>query len=113
MLLLSSSSVWRLFLKETFFRYPQSEKFGIDKSGERGGQSPLEMIRSSRNSVKTSILSRDTDGLFIGLVCKVVSISADGLTNCFLSATNPVSRNRCSKRVIFDAFGAVPPGYFF
>ncbi|GFT97125.1 hypothetical protein TNCV_3857921 [Trichonephila clavipes] len=29
----------------------------------------------------------------------------------FLSATDPVSRNRCTKSVIFDAFGAVSPGY--
>ncbi|GFQ81091.1 hypothetical protein TNCT_63141 [Trichonephila clavata] len=29
-----------------------------------------------------------------------------------LLATDPVSRNRCTKSVINDTFGAVPPGYF-
>ncbi|GFT48161.1 hypothetical protein TNCV_1001361 [Trichonephila clavipes] len=96
MLLLSSPSVWGLFLRATFFRYPQKKKSGIDKSGECGGQGPLEMTRSSKNSVKTSILSNDMDAQ----------------TDRFLSATDPLSRNRCTKRVIFDAFGAVSPGYF-
>ncbi|GFY27582.1 hypothetical protein TNCV_910331 [Trichonephila clavipes] len=44
-------------------------------SGKRGGQSPLERTRSSKNSVKTSILSRDTEGLFNGLLCKEASTS--------------------------------------
>ncbi|GFV80330.1 hypothetical protein TNCV_4957331 [Trichonephila clavipes] len=48
----------------------------------------------------------------------VVSTSASfvfimyALLDCFQSATDPVSRNRCTKRVIVDAFGAVSPGYF-
>ncbi|GFX48815.1 uncharacterized protein TNCV_901971 [Trichonephila clavipes] len=41
------------------FQISPKEKSGIDKSGERGDQSPLEMTPSSKNSVKTSILSRD------------------------------------------------------
>ncbi|GFR28535.1 hypothetical protein TNCT_452701 [Trichonephila clavata] len=51
--------------------------------------------------------------LFIGLFCKAVSPSApfvftmDALPDPFLSATNLVSRNRYTKRVIFDAFVAV------
>ncbi|GFW88048.1 hypothetical protein TNCV_217201 [Trichonephila clavipes] len=52
------------------------------------------------------------------LRCKVVSTSAtffftiDALPDHFLSATDPVSRNRSTKRAIIDAFGAVSPGYF-
>ncbi|GFV09482.1 hypothetical protein TNCV_3158801 [Trichonephila clavipes] len=42
-----------LFLKVTVFRYPQRKKSAIDKFWEHGGRSPLEMIRSSKNSVKT------------------------------------------------------------
>ncbi|GFW86576.1 hypothetical protein TNCV_4333601 [Trichonephila clavipes] len=58
-----------------------------------------------------------TDGLFNGLLCKAVSTSAafvrqDALPDCFLSATDPVSRNRCTKHVIVDAFGAVVNRYF-
>ncbi|GFQ78322.1 hypothetical protein TNCT_410641 [Trichonephila clavata] len=53
MLLLSSSSEWGLFLKVTFYQMSLKEKSGIDKFGERGGQSPLEMTRSSKNLVKT------------------------------------------------------------
>ncbi|GFT93075.1 hypothetical protein TNCV_4400661 [Trichonephila clavipes] len=30
----------------------------------------------------------------------------------FLSATDPVSSNHCTKSVIIDAFGTVSPGYF-
>ncbi|GFU22861.1 uncharacterized protein TNCV_4966071 [Trichonephila clavipes] len=149
MLLLSSSSIWGLFLKATLFRYPHRQNSGIDKSGERGGQSPLEMTRSSKNSVKISILSHDVclvappvmlqpryrlllitkdmksikmfvtmDGLSFGLLCKEISTSATfissmkALLDLFLSATDSVSRNRCTKRVIVDASGAVSPGYF-
>ncbi|GFR17072.1 hypothetical protein TNCT_300541 [Trichonephila clavata] len=56
--------------------------------------------------------------LFIRLLCKAVSTSAifvftiDGLPDHFLCATCPVSRNRCTKCVIVDAFGADSPGYF-
>ncbi|GFU01952.1 uncharacterized protein TNCV_1524381 [Trichonephila clavipes] len=59
-----------------------------------------------------------TDGLFNGLPCKVVSTSTtfvfimNALPDRFLSATDPVSRNRCTKSVIIDALGAVLPGYF-
>ncbi|GFX98884.1 hypothetical protein TNCV_1504601 [Trichonephila clavipes] len=35
----------------------------------------------------------------------------NALPDRFLFATDPVSRNRCTKSVI-DAFGAVSPGYF-
>ncbi|GFX03360.1 hypothetical protein TNCV_3555861 [Trichonephila clavipes] len=41
------------------FHVPRKEKSGIDKSGEQGDESPLEMTRSLKHSVKTSILSRD------------------------------------------------------
>ncbi|GFX09707.1 hypothetical protein TNCV_653061 [Trichonephila clavipes] len=59
-----------------------------------------------------------TDGHFIGFLCKAASSSAtfvsitDALPDRFLSATDPLSRNRCTKRVIVDAFGAILPGYF-
>ncbi|GFU23434.1 hypothetical protein TNCV_4447431 [Trichonephila clavipes] len=65
-----------IILKGDIFQIPPRRKSGIDKSREHGGQSPLEMTRSSKNSIKTSILSRDTDGFFIGLLCKVVCTSA-------------------------------------
>ncbi|GFV32468.1 hypothetical protein TNCV_1677541 [Trichonephila clavipes] len=94
MLLLSSSSFGGLFQKVKIFRYPQRKKSGIDKSWERGGQSPL------------------TDDLFIGLLCKVVSTSMDTLLDFFLSPTDPVSRNRITECVIVDVFGAVSPGYW-
>ncbi|GFS83117.1 hypothetical protein TNCV_1287231 [Trichonephila clavipes] len=60
-----------------------------------------------------------TYGLFVGLLCKAVFTSAifvltmDSLTNWFGSATDSVSRNRCTKRVMFGAFGAVSAGYFY
>ncbi|GFU71683.1 uncharacterized protein TNCV_3036231 [Trichonephila clavipes] len=59
-----------------------------------------------------------THGLFNGLLCKVASTSAtfvfimNALPDRFGSATDPVSRNRFTKSVITDAFGAVSPGYF-
>ncbi|PRD21951.1 UNVERIFIED_CONTAM: hypothetical protein NCL1_50409 [Trichonephila clavipes] len=86
---------------------PRGKKSGIDKSWEHGGQRPLEMTRSSKNS---------TDSLFIGLLRKAVSTSAtfvftmEALPDFFLSATDTVSRNYCT---IVDAFGAVSPGYFY
>ncbi|GFV36062.1 hypothetical protein TNCV_345781 [Trichonephila clavipes] len=55
---------------------------------------------------------------FNGLLCKAGSSSAifvfiiKTLPDLFLLATDPVSRNRCTKSVIIDAFGAVSPGYF-
>ncbi|GFU91268.1 hypothetical protein TNCV_4925981 [Trichonephila clavipes] len=63
------------------------------------------------------------DGLFNGLLCKEVSTSAtfdftlDAQPDRFLSATDPVSRNHCTKSVLFDTvvrwcFGAFSPGYF-
>ncbi|GFT24636.1 hypothetical protein TNCV_2855951 [Trichonephila clavipes] len=75
---------------------------------------------------RSSLISKDmksvmmfmwTDGLFFELR-KAVSTSAtfvftmDALLDHFLSATDLVSRNRCTKRVIVDAFGNVSPGYF-
>ncbi|GFU69210.1 hypothetical protein TNCV_3284881 [Trichonephila clavipes] len=36
----------------------------------------------------------------------------DARPHRFLSAIDPVSRNRCTKCVIFDAFGDVSLGYF-
>ncbi|GFT30001.1 hypothetical protein TNCV_3349601 [Trichonephila clavipes] len=51
-------------------------------------------------------------------LCKVVTTSAtfvltmDALPNHFLYAIEPVSRNRCTKRVVVDAFGDNSPGYF-
>ncbi|GFR11293.1 hypothetical protein TNCT_648001 [Trichonephila clavata] len=41
------------------FQISPKEKSGVDETGERGGQSPLEMTRLSKDSVKTSILSHD------------------------------------------------------
>ncbi|GFV71632.1 hypothetical protein TNCV_3534231 [Trichonephila clavipes] len=41
-----------------------------------------------------------------------LSFHYEPLPDRFLSATDPVSRNRCAKSVIIDAFGAVSPGYF-
>ncbi|GFT44102.1 hypothetical protein TNCV_2111271 [Trichonephila clavipes] len=82
-----------------FFISPE-EKSGIDLFGERGGQNSLEMTRSSKYSVKTSIMSRVTDGLFIGLIYKAVFTSAifvlttDTLPNRVLPATYPVYWNR-------------------
>ncbi|GFU89223.1 hypothetical protein TNCV_2896711 [Trichonephila clavipes] len=60
----------------------------------------------------------DGRGLFNELLCKAVSISATNvftmisLPDRFLSATDPVSRNRYTKSVIVDAFDAISPGYF-
>ncbi|GFX93160.1 hypothetical protein TNCV_4760391 [Trichonephila clavipes] len=87
-------------------------------SGERGGQRPLERTRSSKNSVKTSIPSRDKNVHFIGLLSKTVSSPAtfvstiSALPYRFLSANDPVSWNRCTKRVFVDAFSPVSAGYF-
>ncbi|GFS70908.1 integrase catalytic domain-containing protein [Trichonephila clavipes] len=59
-----------------------------------------------------------TDGLFNGLLRKAVFtfttfvFTMDTLPYHFLSATDPVSLGRCTKRVIVDAFGAVSPEYF-
>ncbi|GFX62811.1 uncharacterized protein TNCV_3351371 [Trichonephila clavipes] len=59
-----------------------------------------------------------TDGLSNGLLCKAVStyntfvFIMSVLPDRFLTATDPVSRNRCPKSVIIDVFGAVSPGYF-
>ncbi|GFX10401.1 uncharacterized protein TNCV_1867961 [Trichonephila clavipes] len=67
---------------------------------------------------KNSELTSPTDGLFNGLLCKAVSTSAtfvfimNALPDRFLSATDPASRNRCTKTVIIAALGAVSPGYF-
>ncbi|GFR22539.1 hypothetical protein TNCT_241681 [Trichonephila clavata] len=53
----------------------------------------------------------------IGLLYKAVSTSATFVftmvaqSDRFLSATDPVSRNRCTTRVIADAFSAVLRGY--
>ncbi|GFV76085.1 uncharacterized protein TNCV_4671741 [Trichonephila clavipes] len=96
------------------FHIPRGKKSGIDKSWEHGGQRPLEMTRSSKNSVKLPYCP--TDSLFIGLLRKAVSTSAtfvftmEALPDFFLSATDTVSRNYCT---IVDAFGAVSPGYFY
>ncbi|GFV46745.1 hypothetical protein TNCV_1882041 [Trichonephila clavipes] len=38
--------------------------------------------------------------------------TTDALPDRFLSATDPVPLNSCTKNVIVDAFGAVLPGYF-
>ncbi|GFX60391.1 hypothetical protein TNCV_4076131 [Trichonephila clavipes] len=60
----------------------------------------------------------DGRSLFIGLLCKAFSTSAifvftmDALTERFMSATDPVSRDSGTERVIFDTFGAVSPGCF-
>ncbi|GFS96155.1 uncharacterized protein TNCV_1141291, partial [Trichonephila clavipes] len=76
---------------------------------------PFITLSKDINSVMMFIL---TDGLLNGLLCKAVSTSAtffftmDALPYRFLSITDPVSRNRCSKRVVGGAFGAVSPGYF-
>ncbi|GFV04328.1 hypothetical protein TNCV_919491 [Trichonephila clavipes] len=40
------------------------------------------------------------------------SLGTSALTDRFLSATDLASRNRCTKRVTFDAFNAASPGYF-
>ncbi|GFV46601.1 hypothetical protein TNCV_4111 [Trichonephila clavipes] len=59
-----------------------------------------------------------TDGLFIGLLCKMVSTSAtfvfiiDALPDGFLPAIDPVTQDRYTKSVIGDASGNVSPGYF-
>ncbi|GFU90688.1 hypothetical protein TNCV_4973301, partial [Trichonephila clavipes] len=47
------------------------EKSGIDNSVESGGQSPLQMTRSSKNSVKTSILPVMCDTLCHLAVTKI------------------------------------------
>ncbi|GFQ96806.1 hypothetical protein TNCT_731401 [Trichonephila clavata] len=53
---------------------------------------------------------------FIGLLCKAVSTSAtlvfpvEALLERYLSAINPVSSDRCTKRVFVDVSGAV---FFF
>ncbi|GFW31363.1 hypothetical protein TNCV_2664631 [Trichonephila clavipes] len=53
------------------------------------------------------------------LPCKAVSKSAtflftmDALPDCFLSATDPMLRNRCTKRDTVVAFCAVSPEYFY
>ncbi|GFW05842.1 hypothetical protein TNCV_603141 [Trichonephila clavipes] len=58
---------------------------------------------------------KGTDGLFNGLLRKWVSTSdtfvfiMNALPNRFLSATDPVSHNRCTKSLIIDEFGAVSP----
>ncbi|GFT59712.1 uncharacterized protein TNCV_4693111 [Trichonephila clavipes] len=106
------------FPENGIYQISSKENSRIDKFGKRAGQSPLETTRSSRNSVKTSILSRDMDGLFNGLLCKAVSTCAtfvfimDAVLDRFLTAIDSVSRNRCTKSVIIDAFGVVSPGYF-
>ncbi|GFX63969.1 estradiol 17-beta-dehydrogenase 2 [Trichonephila clavipes] len=86
----------------------QRKKSAIDNAGERGGQSPLEMTQSSKNSVKASMLPRDrsvsSSSTFVTTI--------DALPDRFLSTTDPVSRNRCTERVIVDAFSAVLSGYF-
>ncbi|GFX52029.1 uncharacterized protein TNCV_4653581 [Trichonephila clavipes] len=67
---------------------------------------------------KNPELTSPTDGLFNGLLCKAVSTSAtfvfimNALPDRFLSATDYVSRNRCTKSVIIGEFDAVSPGYF-
>ncbi|GFX03394.1 hypothetical protein TNCV_4634061 [Trichonephila clavipes] len=54
----------------------------------------------------------DTDGLFNGLLCKAVSTSAtfvfimNALPDHFLSATESVSLNRCTKSVKTDTAGS-------
>ncbi|GFW60236.1 hypothetical protein TNCV_1843171 [Trichonephila clavipes] len=60
-----------------------------------------------------------TDGLLNGLLCKkavfpstTFVFSMDAQSDRFLSATNPVSRNHCTKNVIVNSFGDVSPGYF-
>ncbi|GFX08572.1 hypothetical protein TNCV_4170711 [Trichonephila clavipes] len=114
-----SSSGWRSFLMVTFFRHLQWKKSRIDDSGERGGQSLLEMSRSPKNSVKTSILSRDMGSHYIEPLCTAVSTSVtfvstmDAVPDRFLSATDLVSRNPCTKRVIVDAFRAASLEYFY
>ncbi|GFS99614.1 hypothetical protein TNCV_1971871 [Trichonephila clavipes] len=83
------------------------DRFGIERIIELYGAT-----EGNANISKAVILE---DGLFIRLPCKAVSTSAtfiftmDALPVCFLSATDPVSRNHCPKRVIVDACG---PGYF-
>ncbi|GFX90693.1 chymotrypsin-like elastase family member 2A [Trichonephila clavipes] len=47
---------WRATSYSDIFQISPKEKSGIDKSVERGRQSPFEITRSSINSVKTSIL---------------------------------------------------------
>ncbi|GFU72256.1 hypothetical protein TNCV_370111 [Trichonephila clavipes] len=69
--------------------------------------------------INSVMIFMKTDGLFNGLLCKAVSTSATYVfirngssRDHFLSATDPVSRNSCTKSVIIDSFGAVSPGYF-
>ncbi|GFY34399.1 hypothetical protein TNCV_3978591 [Trichonephila clavipes] len=60
----------------------------------------------------------EADGFLNRLLCKAISTSAtfvfimNAVPDRFLSATDPVSRNRFSKSDIIDALGAFPPGYF-
>ncbi|GFY00252.1 hypothetical protein TNCV_4710541 [Trichonephila clavipes] len=66
---------------------------------------------------KNPELTSPTDGLFIGVLCKTVSLSVifvftmNALPDHFLSATDPVSRNRSPKCVVVDAIGDFSPGY--
>ncbi|GFW41044.1 uncharacterized protein TNCV_414531 [Trichonephila clavipes] len=55
-----------------------------------------------------------TDSPFSGAVSTSATLvfTIDALPDCFLSVTDPMSRNRCCKSVIIDAFGAVSPEYF-
>ncbi|GFW46467.1 hypothetical protein TNCV_4811551 [Trichonephila clavipes] len=86
------------------------------------------LVPRPRNVIKANWLNRSLrdhwslnqvmDGLFIGLLCEVVSTSAtfvftmDALPDHFLSATDQVSRNRCPKCINADAFCDISPGYF-
>ncbi|GFX14802.1 transposable element Tcb1 transposase [Trichonephila clavipes] len=69
--------------------------------------------RFLNSAVVDHLIESMTDDVFNGLLFKAVSTSApfvftmDALLCRFLSATDPVSRNRCTKSVIVDAFGAV------
>ncbi|GFT50833.1 hypothetical protein TNCV_321471 [Trichonephila clavipes] len=54
-----------------------------------------------------------TDGLFIGLLCKAVYTFATYVFTVDALSDTPVSRNRYTKSVIVNAFGAVSPGYFY
>ncbi|GFV50042.1 hypothetical protein TNCV_2354271 [Trichonephila clavipes] len=131
MLLLSSSSTGGLFLKVTIFRYPQRRKSEIEKSWERRGNDTIIEHNVVTPRYRSSLFSKYMnyvmmlmlmDGLSIGLFCKEISTSATfvftmdavplAVPDCFLSATDNVSRNCCTKRVIADVFGAVSPGYF-
>ncbi|GFW55388.1 DDE_3 domain-containing protein [Trichonephila clavipes] len=95
-------SLGRAITTQNPFREPSKQQVG-----------PIVTRTDKLTYFKHGITPQATDSLFNGLLCKAVYTSAtfvfimNTLPDRLLSATEPVSRNRCAKSIIIDTFGVI------